>query len=90
MQKLQLDLKKISFSDVPGLELFLTDVHRLLKVRQILLGKLQSGLGQQSAYELLAYVEDQRPFRIGNLSAGDGSGVPRGLQPVLPLPTAFE
>ena len=88
--ELQLDLQEIGFSDVPGLELFLADVHRLLKVLQVLLGKLQRRLRQQPADELLADIEDQGAFRIGDLRTGDGSCIPGGLQPVLTFPAAFE
>jgi hypothetical protein len=52
--------------------------------------KLKSRFRQQNADELLAHVERQGAFGVGDLGARDGRLIAGGLQPPLPLVTAFE
>jgi len=44
----------------------------------------------KNADELLAYVESQRSFGVGDLGTSDGSLIASGLQAPLPLVTTFE
>ena len=77
LQELQLDLQVVAFSNVSGFELRLADVDGLLKTLQVLQREFERGFRQQHADELLADVEGQRAFRVGDLGASDG-GLHRG------------
>src|ERR1035441_3588858 len=90
LQKLELDLQIIAFTNVPRLELRLADIDRLLKAFQILERKLERRFRQQNADELLAYIKRQRALCVGNLGARDGRLITGGLQTALTLVTAFE
>ena len=59
LQKLELDLQIIAFTDVSRLQLLLADIDRLLKALQILQRKLERRFRQQNTDELLAYIERQ-------------------------------
>ena len=48
------------------------------------------GFRQQHADELLAHIESQASFGIGDLGACDGRLIASGLQAPLPLVTTFE
>ena len=74
----------------PGFELRLADIDRLLEALQVLERELQSGFRQQNADELLANVESQGSFGVGDLGAGDGRLIAGSLQTPLPFVAAFE
>ena len=90
LQKLELDLQIVAFTDVSRLELRLADIDRLLKAFQVFERELKSRFRQQNADELLADVEGQRALGVGNLGARNGRLIAGSLQPPLPLVTAFE
>jgi hypothetical protein len=90
LQKLQLDLEIVAFTDVSRLELCLTDVYGLLKAFEILQRKLQSRSREQYADELLSYIECQCAFGIANLSTCYRCLITSGLKTPLTLVTTFK
>ena len=66
------------------------DIDRVLKILQVLLGKLQRRFGQQHADKLLSYVESQRALGVRHLGAGNRGLVAGGLQAPLPFVSALE
>ena len=60
------------------------------KPLQVLKRELKSGFRQQNADELLAYVESQGSFGVGDLGTSNGGLIASRLQASLPFVATFE
>ena len=87
---MELDLQQVAFADGAGPEAFLAEIHGFLKARQVGIGKLEVGLGQQNADELLRHVGRQAALVVAHLGARLGGLVARGLNAGLPLVPALK
>ena len=87
---MQGDLEVIPFADIARFVLCLSKIDGLLKARQVLLGKLESGFSQQDGYELLRHIKGERALIIRDLRTGNLCLVLRSLQTALPFVSPLE
>jgi hypothetical protein len=90
LQELELDFEEVAFAHVSGFVAGFADVDGLLEAVEVLLGKIDGGLGEDDADELLGDAKDDQALVIGNLRACDGGLILGRLEAVLALPAALE
>ncbi len=83
LQHLQLNLEQVALAHGPGFIAQLAEVDGLLETVEILLRKIDGGLGENRGDKLLRNVEDELALIIGHRRARCRGQILRGLQAML-------